>query len=309
MVKIPVKFNRVAAVFAEGAKIRTHDESSGSEHSESVDLSDLVNLFIEREITGKRESEEDVKEKDDNEIELQRNSPNSELKDSLKKLLGCENDGVKRRIHAEVEKAYKELGDYSSSELKRRLMARLRDRGFNAGLCKSKWEKKGGCIPGDYEYIDVNVGATRYAIEVFLAEEFKIARPTDFYASLLQLFLPIFVGKMDELNQIVRLMCSAIKKSMKRVKIHVPPWRRLAYMQAKWFGSYKRTINEIPVRNGYSSSEYLSQKRTVGFVPVLVRLPEISFYCREDFARQGGTGARLGNLASALKDSGVLLER
>lgn len=172
---------------------------------------------------------------------------------------------------------------------------------MNLGLCKSKWEKNGGRISGDYEYIDVNVGGIRYIIEVFLAEEFKIARRTDFYASLLDLFRPVFVGQVDELKQIVRLMCSAMKKSMKRVEIHVPPWRRLAYMQAKWFGSYKRTINEIPVRNGSNFGEALSDKRSSGFVLV----PEISFYCRENFARRDG--ARIGNLAAALKDSGVLL--
>ncbi|CAI9756645.1 unnamed protein product [Fraxinus pennsylvanica] len=299
MVKIPVRFKRVAAVFNEGARIRTCDESSGSEHS--ADLSDLVNSFIEREIRERRESEEDIQEREDNEIELESNSHNSELKDSLKKLLGCETDDVKRRIHAEVEMAYKEIGDYSSSELKRRLMSRLRDRGFNAGLCKSKWEKNGDCISGDYEYIDVNVGGTRYIIEVLLAEEFRIARQTDFYTSLLHLFRPVFVGQVDELKQIVRLMCSAMKKSMKRVEIHVPPWRRFAYMQAKWLGSYKRTTNEIPVRNGSNFGEALPDKRSVGFVPV----PEISFCCRENFARRDG--ARIGNLAAALKDSGVLL--
>ncbi|KAL2495529.1 hypothetical protein Fot_39319 [Forsythia ovata] len=303
MVKIPVKFRRVAAVFDEGAKIRTCDESSGSEHS--ADLSDLVNSFLEREIREKTEIEEDIIEIDGNEVELESNSPDAELKDSLKILLGCEDDGVKRSIHAEVEKAYRDFGNCSSSDLKRRLMARLRHRGFDAGLCKSKWEKNGGCISGDYEYIDVSAGGTRYIIEVFLAEEFTIARPTDFYTSLLHLFLPIFVGQVDELRQIVRLMCRAMKKSMKRVEIHVPPWRRLAYLQAKWFGSYKRTINEIPVRDGSNSSEDLTEKRLVGFVALPVRVPDISFFCREDFARRGGT--RLGNLAAAFKDSGMLL--
>ncbi|KAL2520114.1 Uncharacterized protein Fot_24037 [Forsythia ovata] len=51
-----------------------------------------------------------------------------------------------------------------------------------------------------------------------------------------------------------------MKKSMKRVEIHVPPWHRLAYLHAKWFGSYKRTINEIPVRDGSNSSEDLTEE-------------------------------------------------
>ncbi|CAK9184869.1 unnamed protein product [Ilex paraguariensis] len=116
----------------------------------------------------------------------------------------------------------------------------------STGLCKSKWEKTGRYPSGNYEYIDVNVAGTRYIVEVFLAGEFKIARPTDHYTSLLNFFPLVFVGKIDELKQVVRLMCNAIKKSMKTMDMHVPPWRRHGYLQARWFSSYKRTIKEIP---------------------------------------------------------------
>ncbi|KAL0363163.1 UNVERIFIED_CONTAM: hypothetical protein Scaly_1271500 [Sesamum calycinum] len=297
MVKIPVKFKRTAAAFDQAARVRSW-ESSGSEHS--ADLSHLVNSFLESEIM--REEKTSDQAVDDQDVDggseivddqSEENSPDFELQDLMKKLFDREEDGVKRSIHAEVEKAVGELaGDEKlSTDFKRRLMARLRSRGFDAGLCKSKWEKNGRNPSGNYEYVDINAGGNRYIIEVSLAGEFTIARPTGCYASLLDVFPPIFVGKPEELKQVVRVMCRAIRKSLKSVELSVPPWRCLAYTQAKWFGSYKRTINEIPSR---TTLKDLAGERRVGFVPV----KSASVYCREDFAAK--TRVRSGNLAAIL---------
>ncbi|KAL0443001.1 UNVERIFIED_CONTAM: hypothetical protein Slati_2022800 [Sesamum latifolium] len=297
MVKIPVKFKRTAAAFDEAARVRSW-ESSGSEHS--ADLSHLVNSFLESEIM--REEKTSDQAVDDQDVDRgseidddqsENNSPDFELQDLLKKLFDREDDRVKRSIHAEVEKAMGELtGDEKlSTDFKRRLMARLRSRGFDAGLCKSKWEKNGRNPSGNYEYVDFNAGGNRYIIEVSLAGEFTIARPTGCYASLLDVFPPIFVGKPEELKQVVRVMCRAIRKSLKSMELSVPPWRCLAYTQAKWFGSYKRTVNEIPSRKALKD---LAGDRRVGFVPVR----SASVYCREDFAAK--TRVRSGNLAAIL---------
>ncbi|GFQ08777.1 hypothetical protein PHJA_003021700, partial [Phtheirospermum japonicum] len=152
------------------------------------------------------------------------------------------------------------------------------------GLCKSKWEKNGRNPSGNFEYIDVNAGDnSRYIVEVNLAGEFTIARPTDCYTLLLGNFPAIFVGKPEELKQVIRLMSKAIRKSLKNVELTVPPWRRLGYMQARWFGSYKRTINETPTGK---ASENLTGNRFVGFAPAM---GTTSLYCRGDFvARNGG---------------------
>lgn len=137
MIKIPGKFKRVVAAFNEVPWVRSC-ESSGSEHS--ADLSDLVNSFLEREIIEQRKGEEVVdQDKAGNEFddddELESNSPDFQSRDVLKNLFDHENDTVKRNIHAEVQKAYREVGGCTSSspEFKRRLMARLRSRGFDAG--------------------------------------------------------------------------------------------------------------------------------------------------------------------------------
>ncbi|XP_016554137.2 uncharacterized protein LOC107853679 [Capsicum annuum] len=128
-------------------------------------------------------------------------------------------------------------------DFKRRLMSRLRDRGFDVGICKSKWERNGHVPCGNYEYIDVNMIENRYIIEINLAREFEIAWPTTCYTSLLEIFPSIYAGKVDELKQVLRIMSRAMRKSMKKMDIHVPPWRQIGYMQTKWFDSYKRTIN------------------------------------------------------------------
>ncbi|XP_042026895.1 uncharacterized protein LOC121774045 [Salvia splendens] len=161
-----------------------------------------------------------------------------------------------------------------------------------AGICKSKWERSGGQPSGSYEYIDVNAGGGRYIVEVSLAGKFTIARPTAAYASLLNEFPAIFVGRPEEMKEVVKQMSKAIRKSMKSVGLNVPPWRRVRYMQAKWFSSYKRTTNEIPRAEAFNG---LGGNKSVGFAatePVL-------FVCREDFA--ANHGVRVGNLAAAFK--------
>lgn len=143
----------------------------------------------------------------------------------------------------------------------------------------------------------MNSGETRYIVEVFLAGEFTIARPTGCYASLLDVFPPIFVGKPEELKQVVTRMSRAIRKSLKSVDLNVPPWRRLSCMQAKWFGSYKRTTNEIPRAKAYKE---LAGNRLVGFAAP-VKVAGVSSFCREDFAAKNGV--RIGNLAAALNQN------
>lgn len=110
-------------------------ESSGSEHS--ADLSDLVNSFLERETTQERRGHEELvdQDKDDDEEIGRSNSPDLEARDVLKNLFSHENDAVRRSIHEEVVRAYGEAGGClsSSPDFKRRLMARLRNRGFDAG--------------------------------------------------------------------------------------------------------------------------------------------------------------------------------
>lgn len=135
MARIPVRFKRVGAVLDEEAKARLY-ESSGSVHSAAetlTDLSYLVKSFLENEGVADQENDEADRLVESSET----NCSDSEIIHTLKRLFNCQadDDKVKRSIHTAVEEAFREVGNYgsSSSDFKRRLMARLRDRGFDAG--------------------------------------------------------------------------------------------------------------------------------------------------------------------------------
>lgn len=119
------KFKRVAEAFDEAAakarRLRCGDQDSPPETA--VDLSDLVKSFMEESegnfFNGSDQSDGDCGD--------------WELRDELSVLLGCGGE-VKRNIREEVEKACRGVGNgVHSPGFKRRVVARLRDRGFDAG--------------------------------------------------------------------------------------------------------------------------------------------------------------------------------
>ncbi|KAG9141614.1 hypothetical protein Leryth_022373, partial [Lithospermum erythrorhizon] len=128
-------------------------------------------------------------------------------------------------------------------------------------VCNSKCEKTSECPSGSYDYIDIVSNSSRFIIEVSLATHFEIAKPTDSYISLLQLFPQIFVGEVQEIKK--------IESMNKGGMLSIPPWRRFAYMQAKWVGPYKRTIiiSEVPNASKALDGD-LAIMKSIGFVVV-----------------------------------------
>lgn len=127
---------------------------------------------------------------------------------------------------------------------------------FLIGRCKSRREEADCDLfvvkcAGDYEYIDVvfkssNDGAKqeRLIVDIDFQAQFHIARPTYQYESIVQALPPVYVGTSDRLQRILNVMCDAIKSSLKKKSMFLPPWRKPEYIKAKWFSSYKRTTNE-----------------------------------------------------------------
>lgn len=150
--------------------------------------------------------------------------------------------------------------------------------------------------------MDVKVDGNRYIVEVFLVGEFDIARPTSQYVSLLKAFPQIYVGKVEEVKKIVRVMCIAMRESMKSKDMHIPPWRRNGYMQAKWFGSYKRTTNEVPTKRQLDPQNP-NLKKSIGFE---ANLPvKITYNCRGEFGRRINNGLKVGHLSAAFDGQGI----
>lgn len=90
-----------------------------------------------------------------------------------------------------------------------------------------------------------------------------------------------------------------MRQSLKKKEMHVPPWRTNAYMQTKWFGSYKRTTNGVPATNVASCGGCLARKSWVGFRTSQVLLTSHHVCCRGEVGLGLGIGA--GNLNVALE--------
>lgn len=74
----------------------------------------------------------------------------------------------------------------------------------------------------------------RLIVDIDFKSQFELARPTPAYKQLIDSLPLIFVGTEDKLIQIIFLLCSAAKQSLRERGLHVPPWRTAAYMQSKW---------------------------------------------------------------------------
>jgi uncharacterized protein (TIGR01615 family) len=134
------------------------------------------------------------------------------------------------------------------SRSRRFVMNSLRLAGYDAAICKSRWDQTIGHPAGDYEFIDVIIEQLilkneRFFVDIDFRVQFEIARPTDEYNALLQKIPNLFVGRADKLCGIVKIMCNAARRSLRERGMYIPPWRKYRYMQAKWVGSYKRTTN------------------------------------------------------------------
>ncbi|KAK1354026.1 hypothetical protein POM88_047282 [Heracleum sosnowskyi] len=144
---------------------------------------------------------------------------------------------------------------------------------FNEGICKTKWERSGGLTSGSYEFIDVlrsdDPKSCRYFIDLNFVSDFEIARRTSQYERILRALPNIFVGKSENLKQIVRIMSDGARRSLKSQDLHVPPWRKNRFMQSKWFGKYKRTVNIVPASSYSPVKESAVKCRSVGFVPFM----------------------------------------
>ncbi|GFZ04781.1 hypothetical protein Acr_17g0003530 [Actinidia rufa] len=113
--------------------------------------------------------------------------------------------------------------------------------GYDASICKSRWEKSPSYPAGEYDYVDVMVEGDRLIIDIDFRSEFEIARSTKSYKTILQVLPAIFVGRADRLQRIIGVVSEAAKQSLKKKEMHFPPWRKAEYVKAKWLSPYTRT--------------------------------------------------------------------
>ena len=104
---------------------------------------------------------------------------------------------------------------------------------------------------GAYEYIDVvfpgdDMKLERIIVDIDFQSQFQVARPTDEFDLCIRVSPVVFVGRQDVLLQLVDILSDAARRSLRTQGMHIPPWRRMEYLKAKWVSPYKRTTNERP---------------------------------------------------------------
>ncbi|CAI9118337.1 OLC1v1019896C1 [Oldenlandia corymbosa var. corymbosa] len=166
--------------------------------------------------------------------------------DSLKSLIPCSTT-VERNLLADTSKIVeKNKTCKRKDDLRKIVTDGLIALGFNASICKSKWDKTSSIPAGEYEYIDVIVEGERVLIDIDFRSEFEIARSTGNYKAILQSLPFIFVGGIDRLQQIIAIVSEAARLSLKKKGMHIAPWRKAEYMKAKWISPSVRTTVPPP---------------------------------------------------------------
>ncbi|CAA2981411.1 uncharacterized protein LOC111370973 [Olea europaea var. sylvestris] len=127
---------------------------------------------------------------------------------------------------------------------------RLQTAGFNCVICKSKWKSSLEIPAGEHTYLEVQSfskkGEVKVIIELNFRAEFQISRSSEEYNRLIKKLPDIFVGKIERLRNLIKILCSACKESMKERKMHMAPWRKHKYMQAKWLGTPQVEAAAVP---------------------------------------------------------------
>ncbi|KAL8526022.1 hypothetical protein ACS0TY_015299 [Phlomoides rotata] len=245
--------------------------SSGSECSDVMTSPSLSELFFGFNVGDAGETSPESGDSDcDRDWSL--NDSNCANFDSIEPILQDQRDAYKNVLRAQVSKSVDIFSCVRSNKemVRRNVMACLRNFGYNAAICKTKWESSGGLSAGNYEFIDVlrSEFSTRYIVDLDFAAEFEIARPTNSYDRLMQQLPRIFVGTSEDLKQVLKVVSDAARRSLKSRGLHLPPWRKHRFMQNKWLGPYRRSTNILPA--SFSSStpakpSYGVKCRAVGF--------------------------------------------
>lgn len=139
-------------------------------------------------------------------------------------------------------------GACTASCIRFSLVKLLRRSGYDAAVCTTKWQGSGKVPGGDHEYIDVvsyNSTATseRLIIDIDFRSHFEIARAVDSYDRVLNSLPVVYVGSLTRLEQFLKIMVEAARCSLKQNSMPLPPWRSLAYLQAKWHSPYQRQFS------------------------------------------------------------------
>lgn len=158
---------------------------------------------------------------------------------------------------------------------------RLQNAGYNNAICKTKWKSLPSIPSGEHTFLDVIVSTdkkqdVRVIIELNFRAEFEMARASEEYNGLVRKLPEVYVGKIERLSNIIKILCMGAKRCMKENKMHMGPWRKHKYMQAKWLGPCKRNTSTTSLSMGYSEGMPKPKPRaSLLTVDLLEKLPNM----------------------------------
>jgi uncharacterized protein (TIGR01615 family) len=231
--------------------------SSGSDHDASACLSGLVQAFLETEAGAAEEGAgPPPKEYDSDDGGDGSERAAAAAAASVRELLDppAEEDVFRIRLAAAVASAVQAEAALRAHgpAFRRAVVRRLRGAGYDAGVCKSRWEASGGITAGTYEYVDVVVAPAaaragggaraRYIVDADFRAGLEVARATPEYAAVVAAVpASVVVAREESVGRAVRVASDSARRSLRAHGLHVPPWRKTRYMLAKWLGPYKRS--------------------------------------------------------------------
>ncbi|XP_015081711.1 uncharacterized protein LOC107025439 [Solanum pennellii] len=208
-------------------------------------------------------------EEDENVNDSEENKAFWASQEELLKTTLCRTTSFESKVRKATKEALKELkftsfkcscrkmvSDGCRKCMQREISDRLTNEGYNCFICKSKWKSTPEIPSGEYTYIEVMTNASsekgemKVIIELNFRGEFEMARANEGYNRLVEKLPEVYVGKIERLRNLIKILCCASKKCMKEKKMHMAPWRKHKYMQAKYLGSPEIKSETIfPVNN------------------------------------------------------------
>jgi PDDEXK-like family of unknown function len=179
--------------------------TSGSDHDS---LSYLVHAFFENEYEIRKSTFPSTSGDDsDSDMESSSTDRAKQAAGEIRKLLKprTKHDPFRLQLYSDVEDAMEALAPIKAnrSGVNRAVMTRLREKGYDSGLCKARWDGSKGLAPGSYEYIDVMQMAVdgkkeRYIVDVYFTAESEVAGPTDEYKTVLSALPEVALVRPEE---------------------------------------------------------------------------------------------------------------
>ncbi|XP_076941426.1 uncharacterized protein LOC143610973 [Bidens hawaiensis] len=136
----------------------------------------------------------------------------------------------------------------------REICRQLQKSGYDSGICKSKWNNSLDFPSGEHTFLDVidnsnhKKGSVRVIIELEFRGQFEMKKGSKEYNSLVCKLPDVFVGKSDRLQTIIQILSNAAKECMREKKVHLGPWRKQRYMQAKWLRVTERSTGTTTIK-------------------------------------------------------------